>query len=110
MAGVSTCVNHPTKTATHKCKRCSKPICQQCLHKTELGIFCSQECHDAVKEFQSKLIDARPAKKSGIDFGKAFKRLIILGALVGGLYGYFFMRYGDRTPQQIWARVQLWMP
>jgi hypothetical protein len=109
MAAVSTCVNHPTKTATHRCKRCSKPICAQCVQMTDLGQFCSQECYKAVQDFQAKVMDLGPGKKGGFDLGKMVRGVVSLAVVLGILYACFYYGFGDKTPEAMIRRVKLWV-
>ena len=54
---MAVCINHPMKDAVTRCKRCGKPICQDCKVMTELGVFCSQACYEATKSFEEKISD-----------------------------------------------------
>lgn len=104
----STCVNHPDKGATHRCKRCSKPICSACVRNTELGQFCSQECYDAVAEFQQRVMQMRGAKKGWFDLGAIVKQIGTAAIILGAVWASFYFLYGDQTPAEIWARMVGW--
>jgi hypothetical protein len=75
-----------------------------------MGTLCGRECYATRKEFRERVaLNSAPAKRMGIDFGKAAKGLLIFLLLVGVLYGVFFFVYGDKTPDDIRQRVDSWI-
>jgi len=51
----SYCVNHQDRPATTRCKTCSKPVCRDCVVRTNEGMFCSDVCAEQAKRFSDKL-------------------------------------------------------
>jgi hypothetical protein len=97
------CANHPAKKATHDCKKCGKPLCPPCQHLTDIGIFCSTACYDAVKQFQDQ-VNALGTKSRPGFFAKIMawlKQLIGAAVIIGIVYGVFYFGYGLSTPGEI---------
>ena len=100
-----TCINHPIKEATTQCKACHKPLCDECKMLTDIGVFCSQECHDRFKDFTKKA-EALPMPKRNI-FGRFIsfmKKVVILGVLLLVAYGLINMIYG--SPEGFWGSIR----
>ena len=56
----SMCINHPIRAATGRCKRCGKPLCNDCKITYDNGVFCSEACSLAVKAFTDKAAKGTP--------------------------------------------------
>ncbi len=94
---MATCVNHPVKAATARCKSCNAPLCNQCKVTTKWGIFCSDDCAERTKAFTEKLEgpNAGPRKKSMFD-GLGAKIILLLIVLVCALAVYLVVFEGVR--------------
>lgn len=64
------CVNHPNRPAIGACRKCGKPICDQCSQET--GRFCSIQCQTDFRDFQDRITDSSPSRR---------KRFSLLGCL-----------------------------
>jgi hypothetical protein len=78
---VDKCAFHPVKQAVARCKRCHTPICRDCQVKAPDGIFCSHECVEEFRNFQSQMYSG-PVRKSGISIFGLIKSLIISAVLI----------------------------
>lgn len=90
---VSTCANHPVKMATARCKCCGKPLCSECKHVTDAGIFCSPECETRTRQFQSRVSDDVVRHRKVFPFRQLVGGVIVL-LLAAGAFGavaHFFM-------------------
>jgi hypothetical protein len=109
---MATCLNHPSRLATARCKRCSRPICDDCKLVSEVGVVCSAECLDAIKRFQARIKDdvPHPAKRPLLSRG-AFRALLALLILVA--LAYAILCYQSRrilTPAEILDQLRNWLP
>lgn len=80
------CKFHPNRFAHVRCKTCFIPLCDECKIVTNIGVFCSEECHSKAKEFQEKstaMMDQKPKRKKSIV--KPIISLIIIIILILGI-------------------------
>lgn len=99
-----TCINHPTKVAVARCKTCHRPLCNECKLITDIGIFCSEQCHDRAKAF-SERVESLPLPRRRT-FGRLFsfiKKLFFLAILVAIAYGVITFIYG--TPEKFLEQI-----
>jgi hypothetical protein len=101
----SYCINHQDKVAVARCKTCSKPVCADCVVRTDLGMFCSDECSEQAKLFSDKLelseemrAAAKP-KVAAIRRKKLLKKMavyvvIIILVILGVRYGLKITTFG----------------
>jgi len=80
------CFYHTGRTAVTRCKQCSRPLCAECKHITEDGIFCSDKCAQEFSVFAKRLkeIESKRGEKSnklGI-----FIRVILFLVIIYVLY------------------------
>lgn len=94
------CKNHPIKFAAGRCKRCHIPICSECKIQVEEGIFCSEECVDQFRTFQSRMADFGPTR-SKFSLTAWIKYLITVAVLVGVIYGALAFWLGETDPGAI---------
>ena len=80
------CLNHPLKDAITRCKRCNKPLCVDCTMRTEIGVFCSEECYHATGEFMRRVPSSPPKKKQSLFEKLRIKKLFILAVMLVILY------------------------
>ena len=90
------CVNHPVKNATAKCKRCFKPLCDECKIVTDIGVFCSEQCQNLTKNFTER-VDQIPVPKRSLFGGlvSTIKKLIILAVVLVILYFIISLTFGS---------------
>jgi len=50
----SSCVNHPERPSTMRCRRCNLPICKKCAVVTPHGVYCSETCAEQMAKFLEK--------------------------------------------------------
>jgi len=58
-AETAPCANHPDRKAIATCKHCSKPLCGECVVRSERGTFCSNECLTGWRLSSSAKAEAR---------------------------------------------------
>lgn len=51
----SHCLNHQERVATHRCRSCSKPLCQECVQTYPEGVYCTSDCYDKAAEASVRL-------------------------------------------------------
>lgn len=91
---MNTCVNHPTRQATSRCKRCGKPICDDCKMVSEVGVVCSEQCLDAIKAFQERVGDDLPRRRRN-PVQTILKWVAILGVVIAVAYGVMCFMEGE---------------
>lgn len=76
----SVCLNHPDRAAVSRCTTCFKPICGECVIRSQGEAFCSEQCkancestRPGVEEFQERENRRRAARRR--------RRLVILVVL-----------------------------
>jgi len=109
---VATCLNHPDRLATARCKSCSKPICDDCKFVSEIGVVCSPECLDAIKRFQQRIKDdvPRPARRPLLSRG-AVKVLLAVLILLGIVYAILSYQAGQvLAPSGLLDQLRDWLP
>jgi hypothetical protein len=74
---MSVCVNHPGRAATSRCSSCHKPICDDCIVKSEGAVFCSQACQENAARFAKNF---RPEMGPGF-FGNLKNMIVSLAGL-----------------------------
>ena len=82
MTRVSTCIHHPDREATTRCKQCHKPLCKECRVVSAEGVFCSESCRKELVAFQERTKNIEQRKfigKRGIP--GLIKLLIFLGII-----------------------------
>ena len=80
----ATCVYHPGKVATSKCKQCGQSTCAQCTVTGPTGKFCSTPCRTAHESrvLQAKDIDGKARSSFFVHLRGLTGKLIILIAIV----------------------------
>jgi len=101
----ATCANHPTKAATHRCKKCDKGLCPLCVQITDLGQFCSRECYEAVQEFQKMVMAGRAPSRGGLSAAMIFKTFVFGGLALGAAYGVGYWQFGTTDPMVMLSKV-----
>ena len=93
---METCINHPTKVATTRCKACHRPLCDECKMITDIGVFCSEDCYERTKQFMeraARIPVPRPSFFAGLM--RRLKLLITLGVVLLILYGVITIVFGS---------------
>lgn len=60
----SHCLKHQERIATHRCKACSKPLCEDCIQTYPDGIYCGEACHNSAAEATERLAQIRKDEKA----------------------------------------------
>ncbi len=76
------CVNHPTRSAATRCKRCHSPVCLDCRIRSSDGVFCSGECVEQFREFQTRVHVPGARRGCGFSLFSWVKHLLLVAALV----------------------------
>jgi len=100
------CFFHGDKLAVSKCFSCHRPLCEECVKKTDIGDVCSDECYKKVKSF----LERNPREKNGKRKKVSFFRYRILWwwkVLILLLVFYFFMyfKYGLTSPREMFTKL-----
>ena len=89
------CAFHPDLEAVARCKGCRKLLCTKCRVRGHDGWYCGDECLKKQKK-QQDTVDAHDAGAKRGGRGGLIVKLVILAAVVGGLY-YVFGVEGVRS-------------
>jgi hypothetical protein len=76
------CKFHSNKVAHVRCKTCFIPLCDDCKVVTDIGVFCSEECHEKAKEFQNKVRPSAPRVKHPSFFSLVLKILVVIVLII----------------------------
>ena len=101
------CKNHPMKFAAGRCKRCHLPVCEECKMQVAEGIFCSEQCIDQFRNFQSRIANFG-GTRSGFSFFGMLKTLFLSAVIIGLIWGVFYWRFNASTPGEIWDVIRGW--
>jgi hypothetical protein len=80
------CKFHSDSFAHVRCKTCHIPLCDECKIPTDIGIYCSEECHQKGIEFANRVMPSS-LDSSSFSFGKLIGGILIIAvliALIGG--------------------------
>lgn len=79
------CFSHTGRPAVTRCRQCSKPLCDECKHITEHGIFCGDKCAGDFEVFAKRAqeLENQGNRKSGIP---TFIKIIILLAILYAIF------------------------
>lgn len=81
--------------ATTRCKRCGRPLCNDCKIITDVGVVCSQQCLDAIKAFQERVKDDVPYRSRRRLLSKGtVKGLLAAIVLFAAAYGILCWQEG----------------
>lgn len=79
---MDTCVNHPVKQAVARCKRCHAAVCADCRVKVSDGVYCSDECVEEFRRFQSVVHTTPVRRRSRFSIFGALRTLVISAVLL----------------------------
>ncbi len=97
------CPNHPEDTAVSRCASCFKPLCAQCIIKSNGDDFCSDQC--ATNFSQSKEHFAEVTKRDKARKLKArIKKIIFL--IIIAIIGYFGYKYWSDNKESINKKLE----
>jgi len=99
----SVCLNHTDRLATHRCHRCGKPVCGECILAAPDGEFCSVLCLKQFRPFRARY---RPKAKASRLFARLVGSAVTIALVVGLLYGGAWLGLG--FCQKILSWVGLW--
>jgi len=80
------CINHPTRNAATRCKRCHAAVCVDCRVKSSDGFFCSDDCMNQFHEFQSKVNMTGTRSGCGFSIFGLIKSTIISAFLIAVIW------------------------
>ncbi len=102
---METCINHPTREATTRCKACHKPLCDKCKLVTPEGVFCSEECHQRQQEFTKRAEQVPMPKRN---FFRAImgwvKKMLFLLVILVIAYVVIILIYG--SPEGFFGQIR----
>jgi hypothetical protein len=102
----SYCLFHQESVATHRCRSCSKPLCDLCIQTYPEGVYCSTECHDKAAEASVRLAKIAEDEKALAEWKQRQLAYKLIAYCVIGL-GLFFG--WDHLPAAITDNVEkLW--
>ena len=104
--GLVKCFRHPNKVSIGNCKNCNAPICGECKTVTPNGIFCSNDCHANLVDFQSKIISTS-GTRSGFSVFAWIKHLAIAAVLIAVIFGALSIWLKTTDPSAPRIRVPL---
>lgn len=105
----TTCVNHPTKQAAARCRKCQAGLCILCRTTTmpDGGVYCSDACWQAFREFQQRVDTGTGSRTRGrISFLGALRTLIIATVLVAFIWGVLAFWLGTPDPGQMLVELK----
>ena len=95
----STCINHPSRPATGRCKRCNIPLCSECKLVAKEGTFCSEKCLAQTRVFMDR------AKELGRDVRSGRSRfpgrVVVVIAVLIGLFVLLRFKFGVTSFAQL---------
>lgn len=107
----ATCIHHPVKPAVSKCRQCLAPLCIQCRRSMpDGGIYCSDECWKAFREFQG-LVDPKGGSRSRgrISILGSLRTMVISAILIAFIYGVLVFWLKTTDPSQMLVELgKIW--
>jgi hypothetical protein len=104
-------MNHPTRQATARCRRCGRPICNDCKLVSEVGVVCSEMCLDAIKSFQERVGDDTPKRRRLWLKSPAVQMIVAIALVIAAAYGYLSWHNGGMlTVSEFWREVTNLIP
>lgn len=97
------CKNHPVRFSVARCKRCHGPICTECRIQVTEGVFCSDECIDHFRSFQSRISNLGGGA-ARFSFFALIKHLLIAAVLICVIWGALYIWLGTSDPAEMWRR------
>ena len=83
----SSCINHPERPSTVRCRRCNVPICNKCKVVTAHGVYCSTACSEQMAAFLKKAASLdRPTRKAKGGLKRLLSRLGGLMVVAGAAW------------------------
>jgi hypothetical protein len=108
MATPMKCINHTARDAFIRCRQCSKPVCQECVIKDEIGVYCSEDCAEKGKSFHQRAEAASQNKKIYGGYGKYLKQILLLLILIAIIIGLW--KNGPEPVQSFLDPYLNWIP
>ena len=96
------CINHPERPSTIRCRRCNVPICQKCAVKSPHGAYCSDACATEMETFMEKAADLDTPLKppTSYRFVRLIIKLVVFAATI--VFAMFLYRRGSFRSLQYW--------
>lgn len=99
------CKTHPIRFAIGRCKRCHVPMCSECKISTDDGIFCSEECIEQFRTFQSRMANYGPSG-SRFSLFAWIKYLVITVVLIVVIVGALSFWLGTTDPGEMLEKLR----
>lgn len=94
------CPTHPTRPAPQSCRRCSKPICDECVASFG-GRFCSRECTAAFEEFQGRVRNEPVGRRTRFSLVGCLRTLVISTVLLVVIWVALWQLFGTTDPGEM---------
>lgn len=115
--GRTVCSVHPGATVVGRCNHCKRPLCKDCVVRSEKGIYCSEECmagariaKDAVSAFRNEQFQKAVALGRRLSWVGAIIVLIVLAIVAKYViddYRFTFaMQRASRQQQPVVVRLE----
>jgi hypothetical protein len=101
---VDKCKNHPVRFASGRCKRCHLPLCNECKLTVAEGVFCSEQCAEQFRSFQSRL-STFGGYSGGFSLMAWIKHLAAAAVLVIVIYAALYFWLGTSDPSEMWHQL-----
>jgi len=89
----SSCINHPERPSTVRCRRCNVPLCDKCKIVTAHGVYCSETCAEQMAVFLKKAAALeQPLRRARGGIMRTFARLAVLAGIIA--LGWYLMATG----------------
>ena len=89
----SSCINHPERPSTVRCRRCNVPICNKCKVVTAHGVYCTNACSEQMAAFLKKAASLdRPVRRAKGGLLRLLSRLGMLTVVVAAVW--YLMKSG----------------
>ncbi|MBN1477202.1 hypothetical protein JXA47_10650 [Candidatus Sumerlaeota bacterium] len=105
---MATCANHPIRMATARCKCCNKPLCNECRHVTDAGIFCSPECESRTRQFTERASGGTVTYRKRFFTKRTVRGLLILLIVLIGAAAFLHFTLGVSSWSDLKAVFAQW--
>lgn len=89
----SHCLNHQERVATHRCRSCSKPLCEQCVQTYPEGVYCSTDCYDKAAEASVRLAKLQSDEAALAEWRQRQRAYKLIAYMVVGFALFFGWDY-----------------
>ncbi len=97
------CINHPNRDAFLRCNQCWKPLCNDCVLRSNDGVYCSPECAHKGEEFKIKA--AQNTSRSSLYWKFRTLRKFAIGVTLGVVILYILWIWGPEPIPSILSSI-----